>query len=124
MMDLESRLSLVEHPFGISMEEEWTSACMEPVSSRRCPALRLVRAGRDRVALAVPNLDFPPFLVFLHPRCSFPDVAQCRNAGAAILVFDVPYESMYGNLLHLCRWSVSWLKPCCILPSRACERLR
>ncbi len=103
MMDLESRLSLVEHPFGISMEEEWTSACMEPVSSRRCPVLTLVRAGRDRVA--VPNLDFPPFLVFLHPRCSFPDVAQCRNAGAAILllVFDVPYVRQFIALVLLVR---------------------
>jgi len=70
MMDLESRLSLVEHPFGISMEEEWTSACMEPVSSRRCPVLTLVRAGRDRVA--VPNLDF-------HSLSSFTLVAHFQT---------------------------------------------
>lgn len=44
-----------------------------------------------------------PFLVFLHPRCSFPDVAQCRNAGAAILVFDVPYVRQFIALVSLVR---------------------
>lgn len=45
-------MSLVEHPFGIWREEEWTSGVRgNRFRSRRIPMLRLARAGRDRVAV-------------------------------------------------------------------------